>query len=599
MSDEHAELGGLRPSMRPFITALLANLALAVALLGWPYLRGRERAQESARGVVALSACLLDGTPRQNLGLALPLGERERFATLYEHAPADWPSRCAPLLDRIQHEPAIFLLPSPKAAELDLDEAIDDMATALLDLASQRERHEGGVPEAPLERLAVLRGMVASLLTANDIEVDANEVGLDLGPIEVAPLPAPSRIPVRTGAGAFHVESAPSPLLRVVASDGLGIAEVEVSAPPSETEPARVRVLQLRRPGGARGVLAGREDAWLAWTTPDATCDADERHCAMRATGLGRLLEGSHVMRPEHWIAAHPAGPIERSIAVGDARFTVVARTPEGGAEARVFERGEPIPPPPPNEHPEPPPPTRAVASRPMPGAIDWVASDGRVAMLERTEAGLSLRLMLLGADPASDVVVALGAEAERLEPCGDAFVALGPTHAQIVRGASAWPAFAHGARAPIVGSTHAESSVHLACDAGTVFLGALDRAGALTVHACDATTASTGCRNQRWPIADVTAFDLATHDDGLWVASSGDADAPSIHVGLSGSELPRVVAACWSSGHGFCGPARWAVPRRGGDGPLVLTARDGSDVLALRLDGDRFAPLPGLSTGS
>jgi hypothetical protein len=68
--------------------------------------------------------------------------------------------------------------------------------------------------------------------------------------------------------------------------------------------------------------------------------------------------------------------------------------------------------------------------------------------------------------------------------------------------------------------------------------------------------------------------------------------------VGLLGGE-PRVAAACWSSGHGFCGPGRWAVPPAGTDGPLVLTARDGSDVLALLLEGDRFVPLPGLSTGS
>jgi hypothetical protein len=598
MTEEHGELGGLRPSMRPFITALLANLALAVALLGWPYLRGRERAQESAHGVVALSACLLDGTPRGTLGLALPLGERERFATLYEHAPADWPSRCAPLLDRVQHEPAIFLLPSPKAAELDLDEAIDDMATALLDLASERARHRGGVPEAPLERLAVLRGMVASLLTANDIEVDPNEIGLDLAPIEVAPLPAPSRIPVRTGAGAFHVESGAAPLLRVIASDGLGIAEVEVSPPASETEPARVRVLQLRRPGGARGVVVGREDAWLAWTTADATCDADERHCAMRATGLGRLLEGSHVMRPEHWVAAHPGGPIERSIAIGDARFTVVARTPDGGVEARVFERGEPIPPPPPNERPEPPPPVRALAARPMPGAIDWIARHDRVAILERSEAGVALRLALVGADPASDVMVSLLAEADRLEACGETFVALGPTQAQIVRGASAGPAFSHGARTPIRGSTHAESSVHVACEGEAVVVGALDRSGTLTVHVCRSGATGGHCEAAAWPVADVTSFDLALHDGQVWVASSGDAAAPSIHVGLLGGE-PRVAAACWSSGHGFCGPGRWAVPPAGTDGPLVLTARDGSDVLALLLEGDRFVPLPGLSTGS
>ncbi|MBN8615707.1 MAG: hypothetical protein J0L92_34245, partial [Deltaproteobacteria bacterium] len=328
MTDE-TEIGALRPSMRPMITAVSLNVLLAASLLGWPYLRGRTRAEESARAVIELSACLLDGAPRPTLGLALPLGERERFASLYEHAPEDWPARCQPLVARVGHEPATFLLPSPKAAELELADVVDEMATALLDLERARVSREGAVPEAPLETLGRLRGMAAALLLANDLEIDVAAVGVDLGPIEVS-LPAPSRIPVRTGTGFFHADTRPDVMLRVVAADGLGIAEVEVQ-PATDDTPVRVHVLQLRRPSGARGVLVTPDDAWLAWTTPETTCETDERHCAMRATGLGRLLEGAHVMRPEFWLAAHPGGAIERSVLVTDARFTLVARTPENG----------------------------------------------------------------------------------------------------------------------------------------------------------------------------------------------------------------------------------------------------------------------------
>jgi hypothetical protein len=309
-------------------------------------------------------------------------------------------------------------------------------------------------------------------------------------------------------------------------------------------------------------------------------------------------------MRAEHWLAAHPAGAIERSVAIADTRFTIVARTPEGGVEARVMERAEPIPAPPPNEHPEPPPPARAIATRRMPGAIDWIAGEDRVAFLERTEGGVLLRVALVGADPASDVAVSVLEDAQTLEACGETFVAIGPTRAQVVRAGAAWPPFEHAARAPVRGSTHAESSIHLACDADAVFVGALGRNGALDVHECRATTVTeAGCPSRRWPLAGVTAFDLSLHGRELWVASSGDdaassIDGGAIHVGALGGEAPRVAAACWSSGHGFCGPGRWASPARG-DGPLLLTARDGSDVLALLLDEDHFVPLPGLSTGS
>ncbi len=588
MSDE-AEIGALRPNMRPLLTAVLLNVLLALGLLGWPYYRGRERAGASAHAVVELSACLLDGRPRATLGLALPLGERERFATLYEGAPEDWPGRCRPLVAQVGHEPATFVLPSAKAAELDLSEAIEDLETALLDLESARRLGRGAVPEEPLEALGRVRGMVAALLLANDLEIEVEAVGLDLGPIEET-LPAPSRVPLRTGAGFFYADTREGVVLRVVAADGVGIAEVEVE-PPATDAPARVRVLQLRRPGGARGVLVGPDDAWLAWTTPETTCETDERHCAMRATGLGRLLEGSRVMRPEFWIAAHPAGAIERSIVVADARFTMVARTPEGGFEARVFERGEPIPPPPPNERPEPPPPVQATATRVVEGVRDWVLRDGGAFVLRDTEAGRDV-LSIDVTDPLRDLVSGAPEGAEILEGCGHRIVAFGPRSAQVVGEAVAWPTIEHHARVPMRGPSPAESSIHLACDASGVVIGVLEQDGTLVVHRC----AEGACSSTTWPITHVEAFDVVLHEGNVWVASSGGEDSPQIRVGrLDATSEPRVAGACWSSGHGMCGPGRWASGVHAG---LVLTARDGSDALALGLDGEDFVGLPGLTSG-
>jgi len=587
MSDED-DTRALRPSARPLLTGLVANAVLGVLLLGVPYMRGRERARESARGVVELSACLLDGTPREELGLALPPGERERFATLYEQAPPDWPGRCTPLLARIDHEPAIFILPSPKGAELELSASLEDMGEALLDLTSARAAGRGGVPERPLEALAQLRGFAASLLLANDLVIDPVGIGVDLGDV-AQPLPTPSRIPVRTGLGFFHVERGVDPVVRIVAADGVGIAEVEVGAVADAATSARIRVLQLRRPRGARGVVISPEDGWLAWTTAEASCDGDERHCALRATGLGRLLDGSRVMRPEHWIAAHPGGAADRSIFVGAERFTVVARTPEQGLEARVFPRGEPLPAPEPNADEAPITPTRALAVRPLTGVVDWVLGDGRIHVLARGETGLTVTHALIGADPASDTVLAVPTDSQHLLGCAGFLVTVGPRSAQVLAAGAAWPAIEIAPRAPIRGASEDESSVRVACSGSVVALGVLDARARLTVHRCE----SGACAASSWPSSGVESFDLALHEGVAWAATSGGAEAPQILIGHAPfEEEARVLAACWDSGDGMCGPARFA---DGDEGALVVAAREGSDVLALALGPEGFGGLRGL----
>jgi hypothetical protein len=588
VTDEHDEGAAFRPSTRPFVTALVLNFALAALLLGVPYVRGRDRARASARGVAALAGCLLDGEPRESLGLSLPIGERERFATLFERGPEDWPGRCAALLPAIDHEPATFLLPSPKAAELELHEALEEMGEALLDLS--RARREGGpVPERPLEALGLLRGMTAELLVANDMTIDPSEVAITLRPREDG-LPSPSRVPVRTGSGFFHVEASTDPAVRIVVADGLGIAEVEVSEPAEGERSARVRVLQLRRPSGARGVVVGPSDAWLAWTTSDATCDADPRHCAMRATGLGRLQEGGRVMRPEHWIAAHPAGPTDRAIFAGETHFTVVARTPENGVEARLVPRGEPLP----IIEDDPPPPVapvHATAQRALLGARDWVVGDERVTVLADVEGGRVIRNLRLGADPASDVVTAVPADAEALWPCGPFVIAVSSTQAQPVRAGLAWPPATIAARVPLRGPSRDEDAVRVACDDDVVVIGALGPDRTLVVHRCTAT----GCEAARWPIAGVGAFDVSMHRGRVWTLASGDTGAPQVRAASFPFEGGApVVGACWDSHTGMCGPARFA----SGGGRLLVAAREGSDVLVLTLGDAGLEGLRGLVSG-
>jgi hypothetical protein len=296
-------------------------------------------------------------------------------------------------------------------------------------------------------------------------------------------------------------------------------------------------------------------------------------------------------MRVEHWIAAHPAGPADRSIFIAGAHVTVVARTSDGGVEARLIPRGEPMP-----EasagNPEPVEPTRAVAVRPLGRARDWIVGDARVTVLTSGDAGVEVRSLMLGADPASDVVVAAPADAELLAACDPFVVAVGPTRAQAMRGGLAWPAVEIAPRAPLRGASRDEDAVHVACDDERVVVGALERDGTLVVHRCTVD----GCEAARWPSGGVVAFDVAVHRGRAWALASGDAGAPQVRAAaFPFEEGAPVVGACWSGRTGLCGPARFA---SGGD-RLLLVAREGADALVLTLGAQGFEGLRGLASSS
>ncbi len=593
MKDEEQELVALRPSVRPFVTAIALNALVALGFIGFPYLRGRARAEHAARAVVALAACLLDGSVTSELGLAPSPDERERFAALYARADPSWPARCRPRLEALRPEPAIFLLPSPKAAERDLREASGRLESALDALEAQRAGGSGQAPEAPLEALSLVRGIALELLRANDVGVSPEAIGLAFR--EDAPrLAAPSRIPLRTGAGSLAIESGRAPLLRAIAADELGVAEVRVFAP-SDAAPAHLTISQLRRPSGARGVITSFENPWLAWTTSDTACDADAHRCALRATGLGRLLEGARVLRPEYWLASHPEGAIERALWIDDARFTIVARAGEASPALRVIPRGEPLPAPAPNEPPAPPSPVHATAERALEHALDWIPFDAGAFVLEASEQGRAVRRVSLLDGEAADVVLPALSDSLALERCGERVVAIGATHAQVLADAEAWPVLEHRARSPARGASADDASVRLACDADTLAMGALDAGGALTLFRCT----RAACEHEPWPLEHVEAFDVAVRDGRVWVATSGGERDRSIHVARAfAASSPTLAAACWSSSHGFCGPPRWAEARReDGERPLILAARDGTDLLALVVGRDgALEPLPGLA---
>ncbi len=114
----------LRPKMRPLVRALLANGVLAVALVGFPLLRGRTRAERSVRAFQEATACLHGGEVSPGPGLSMPEGHEARLAALYLRAVPEWPAACADALDRISPPAATLLLPGPKAGEEEVRSAM-------------------------------------------------------------------------------------------------------------------------------------------------------------------------------------------------------------------------------------------------------------------------------------------------------------------------------------------------------------------------------------------------------------------------------------------------------------------------------------------
>ncbi|MDQ3036241.1 MAG: hypothetical protein M3Y87_27820, partial [Myxococcota bacterium] len=107
MSDELEEEAerAFRPGRRPAWIAVALNGALAMLLLGFPYGRGRLRANDAADHFARLAECMYGGERVESPGLALPAGDRERFAARVERADAAWPASCAEELRAMRPEP--------------------------------------------------------------------------------------------------------------------------------------------------------------------------------------------------------------------------------------------------------------------------------------------------------------------------------------------------------------------------------------------------------------------------------------------------------------------------------------------------------------
>lgn len=567
----------LRPSVRPYLHAFLANAILALLLLGFPLLRGRSRAEASVQAFDEYTACLHGGQVSTTLGLSMPEGHEARFAALYLRAVPEWPASCGEALDRIAPAPVTLLLPGAKQGEEEVRAAVIGVRAAFDALVLARaEERIGQVPERPLSSLAHLTAALSILVEANGLSLDGTHEAFDLG--EGLSLATPSRVPLESGRG--------GPLLVAPLPDGVrAIAADSRAIMVTRAESGSVYQLQVRRPSAARAIIDDGATTYLGWVTSDTACEGDAAHCAHRLLGLARVREEGPSPSPEVWVAAHPALPVARSFALAGNRLSVLARTVEQGVELRVFDLPSAWPPPvvTPTEAPLEPVVARRVV--PLGAASDAILQGDVAAFVDATSA-----VSFVGIESGEPTQVAGVEGVNALLPCGSRVMALG---AHGARGVS----LLDGTVLPEIDATPAlpihrpeplDDTARCAwSDAGTSFAW-VDVRGVLHL------APDIGEPRVVEAARQVSGFAIARTGETVYLASWGEDGHRDVRLARwwRGRELAHeVVTSCWENGDGFCGSAGLA-----SDGEhVVLFAREETDLLVLAVTGAGVAPLTGL----
>lgn len=575
MSNDEGDLedaARLRPNLRPIALALVANLLFGSVLIGLPYLRGQRRAEESLGAFAHFAACIFGGEVAPQPGLALPRGERARFATLALTDRA-WPARCRDALARTVHEPAILVFPSVKGAENAVREAalrVDRALTAL-----ERGRDTGRVPEAPLVALARLQAALVEQARVTGIDATPTRDAIVLG--DARDLPTPSILPMRVGEGGPLEVALEGGVLLATASDDRLIGHLRVEPEGSvDVRLARRRLL-------VSAVIGAREPPWVVWSTSQAQCRNDPSGCARRATGIAPFVEDGQRLAPQAWLRAHPIASPREAVHVGRGAVWIAARGDAGRLHLRRFvlpdARGE-----------EGDGPAEVAASFEL--ALD--ATDPSVRFLD----GDPPALVVASAEGAVLVRAEEGAEPVELESPGSRVVVASCGDAD-----DGWVALAsqRGVRVARTGSEIVSidvdgaisppepGAIALACDeegADVLML----REGELSRAVCG----SEGCAPPERIVAGVDRFDAVRFGGALLVAfSSGGPNGPVRVARVQGGSVAvGVPSPCWEPADGLCGAPRLAAD----DARVVLVARDGGDLRVLASeDGQTWHALVGL----
>jgi len=321
-----------RPNRKPLIVTVLANLILALLLLGVPYWRGQRQASAARLHFAELSRCLMGGEIAPVPGLSLPQGDRDHFAANVLRADASWPLSCRPALQRLAPEPAVFLWPSVKQAGADLRSTVELADRELATLAKRRKEGLHRVPERPLSALRRLQAATVLLARAGgaESELDNDALVWKTG----VPLVMPARLPLTASEDASLDLYSDGHALEALALDTRGFSYLRVADGKVDRE-------RVRRTSFVRALTRAGSEPLLVWAMPDSRCAEREDRCAGRPLGLARYEQGAGALKEPGWkLAGHPAGRSDRVLKISPSgRVTLLARSSaRGGVELLRFE---------------------------------------------------------------------------------------------------------------------------------------------------------------------------------------------------------------------------------------------------------------------
>lgn len=303
--------GSLRPRRRPLLIAVTANAAIAILLLGVPYLRGHMLATEKRADFVSFVQCMIGGSPSEQPGLSLPRAEREHYAAKVLFANSDWPLSCRSALKRLEPPDAIFLWPSLKVAGADLRETIELMDHELVALAKRRTEAPGRVPQRPLDAMKRVQAATVLFARAADSAGDIDTDSVVLSP-RVAGLAAPARLPLMIGETEGMLPWSEAGELELLAFDSHSLAYVHV-------DDGKLDRQRVRRNAFMRGVTRAGDTPYLVWAMPEIRCEEREDRCCRRPTGLSRYDKSSSAMEEPSWkLPGHPAERLDRGLVISE-----------------------------------------------------------------------------------------------------------------------------------------------------------------------------------------------------------------------------------------------------------------------------------------